>query len=258
MYLDIDIGNSRSKWRLGEGATAMRGACASTHEELLAIVEVLRKGAGDKPSPIKEVRISSVKDDDFSLELTGQFVKRFSLVVDFAKTRRETIGIRNSYSEPEKMGIDRWCAVIAAVNHNRMSQSPNKLVCIVDAGSALTLDLVSDDGYAGNHLGGFIVPGFAMQLNSLLGGTQRITVDNGMENISVDPGNNTHAAVTSGILASLTSLIESTVNRQQQKHNSEAALYLTGGDAELLQTSLEKPVQYHSELVLDGIGLVLS
>lgn len=258
MYLDIDIGNSRSKWRLGEGDAAMRGACASTLEDLLAIVEVLCNEEEEKAFNFNAVRIASVKDDDFSHELTRLFVKEHSLAVELAETRRETIGIRNSYSNPEKMGVDRWCAVIAAVNDNRKSQLPNELVCVVDAGSALTLDIVSDDGKAGSHLGGFIVPGFAMQLDSLLGGTERIAVGNELENASIEPGRNTHQAVTSGILASLVALVESTVNRQQASHGKQAALYLTGGDAALLQPMLQIPVRYNPELVLDGIGLVLS
>lgn len=258
MYLDIDIGNSRVKWRLGSGAEIRRGACASSPQVVRSAMQALLGEPSGHSAQISAVRVSSVKDDEYSAMLTAFFREQYSLDVQFARSQHTTIGICNSYAKPEKMGVDRWSAVIAAVDDNRRSKSPKRLVVVVDAGSALTLDLVTENGREGEHLGGYIVPGFYMQVNSLLGGTQRISVDASQENPTINPGCDTSTAVMSGILASLVALIQTTVATHQVTHGMPAVLYLTGGDSELLKPHLAQPVVCKPELVLDGIGLLLS
>ena len=257
MYLDLDICNSRSKWRLGEGTEASRGVCASTQQELVSAITALNGNLEIATQSISAIRVASVKGDSFTRSFETICRSEFSANLRFALAQKNTLGVQNSYREPEKMGVDRWCAIAAAVNTNRQSAPNAGLIAVIDAGSALTIDFVMDDGEVGEHLGGFIVPGFAMQMNALLGGTQRITIDTPRNRLTTNLGRDTDGAVTSGILAGRVSIIDASIHRQQQICEREATAYLTGGDAELLQPFLTTPVLYRSELVLDGIGLVL-
>ncbi|MCP3690402.1 MAG: type III pantothenate kinase, partial [Gammaproteobacteria bacterium] len=57
----------------------------------------------------------------------------------------------NGYSSPESMGVDRWLALLGAADVEQHD------AIVVDAGSAITVDLLRGDG---QHLGGAILPGF--------------------------------------------------------------------------------------------------
>lgn len=61
-------------------------------------------------------------------------------------------GLYNAYEQPGQLGVDRWLALLGA-----WSQTQGDAV-IIDAGSAITLDLMSRSR---GHLGGAILPGLA-------------------------------------------------------------------------------------------------
>ena len=64
---------------------------------------------------------------------------------------------------PERLGIDRVCAVLGA-----MSRYPAPLV-VVDAGTAVTVDFVGQDG---RYIGGFIMPSVGLCLKALANGAE--------------------------------------------------------------------------------------
>ena len=55
------------------------------------------------------------------------------------------------------MGIDRWLGLAAVWR-------PGQRICVISAGTALTLDFVEP---AGEHLGGFIAPGIDLGRQAL-------------------------------------------------------------------------------------------
>ena len=59
----------------------------------------------------------------------------------------------NAYPQPQSLGVDRWLALIAA------RQLAPGWACVIDAGTALTIDALDA---AGLHLGGLIIPGSRM------------------------------------------------------------------------------------------------
>ena len=65
------------------------------------------------------------------------------------------------------MGVDRWVAMIGARSEFRGG------LCIVDAGTAVTIDAIDKNG---NHLGGQIIPGLALMSNALSFGASDIPV----------------------------------------------------------------------------------
>ena len=66
------------------------------------------------------------------------------------KTARSACGVTNAYHAPGDLGADRWVAMIAA--HHRVAGA----VCVIDCGTAVTVDLVAASG---EHRGGLILPG---------------------------------------------------------------------------------------------------
>jgi len=65
---------------------------------------------------------------------------------------RSNHGVINAYQSAQGLGVDRWLCLLAA--DNLVARD----AMIVDAGSAITVDLLRSDG---QHLGGAILPGFS-------------------------------------------------------------------------------------------------
>ncbi|MDX1490089.1 MAG: type III pantothenate kinase [Pseudohongiellaceae bacterium] len=237
VILEIDVGNSRAKWRLidGGGRVLDRGFCD--------LVNLAGLADGVQPSM---VRVSSVRSASITTELAEQLHQRFAIAPEFAKVTEHCAGVVNGYKEPVRLGVDRWLAILAAFNRAKGA------CVVVDAGSAITLDGVSA---AGQHLGGFIVPGYSVQARALLAGT---TIASGSE---LPFGNSTLGADTeSAIGGGIGTMVASWVETCFRSFPAGAQLYITGGDSAVLSCALDKkglPHECVPELVLDGLALAL-
>ena len=252
MILDIDVGNTRIKWRALQGGKPIAAGVGALDEmALLDTIEqvILSKGADPL---IKRVRIASVRESEQLNTLTAHILDKWQVTAEFAETTSSACGLQNSYALPATMGVDRWCGIIAAAHLSSVSVS-NVPFCVIDAGSALTLDFVNTQGV---HQGGHIAPGYAMQLASLLGGTDKVFVDAASEQ-SLRPADNTGDAVLSGVLLGMTGLIESTLQVFVAGAEDGVAVIITGGDAELLQKHLSISLQHEPDLVLNGLAQLL-
>ena len=259
MIVDIDAGNTRSKWQAhSDGAVIASGAVASAGQQLIAAIE-----AAGVQSPTR-VRIASVRDNETLAELQASIKTQWHIIAELATTTARACGIINSYAQPHTMGIDRWLAVLAAARLVGMIDpaQPDTVLksapafCVIDAGSAITLDFVAADGV---HRGGYIAPGYQLQLQALLSGTGRIDVDTQQSSQQLAPANNTADAVLAGVLLSLCGLITSGLNRFADSADTVAAptVLITGGDALRLQPHLDFASRYEPDLVLQGLSLLL-
>jgi type III pantothenate kinase len=125
---------------------------------------------------------------------------------------------------------------------------------VADAGSTLTVDYIDGQAF---HLGGYIVPGLAMQRNSLQLATEKVRFDAALAIDSLAPGTDTGQAVNRGVVHMLAAFIDSAVADLSSRVGQPAALVLAGGDAPLIGPFLESNYEYVSDLVLQGIDLVM-
>ena len=95
---------------------------------------------------------------------------------------------------PDRVGHDRLAAAVAARN----LKAPERAAIVVDAGSAVTVDLISP---AGDFLGGAILPGWQIMARSLADGTHLLPyVDCGGLRCAPDVvGRSTEKAIASGL-----------------------------------------------------------
>jgi type III pantothenate kinase len=238
--VDIDIGNTRCKWRIREeGVELMRGLF--THHSGLSVPGLL-------PISVDQAYIASVAD-----ERCTKAVMRSLLSIDvqvvILKAKKTFAGLTNSYENPGRMGVDRWLAMLAAYHRDGAC-------VVVSCGSAVTIDFVTDEGV---HAGGYIVPGMWM-LRSSLG---QATAGVGEHQHQVDvlsPGVSTDQAVTRGTLLMIVGFIEKACREfnAANKRKKPSPLLFTGGDGELVRKFVDIPSEYVSDLVLDGIQLVAS
>jgi type III pantothenate kinase len=126
---------------------------------------------------------------------------------------------------------------------------------VVDAGTALTVDAV--DG-GGRHLGGFIVPGPRLMVNSLLRGTSDLA-DRWAWDTAPDPAGfpgSTREAIEQGCLTALASLVTTACQRLATQAGQTPHLVLTGGAAPALVPWITQPIDLAPDLVLQGLARI--
>lgn len=237
MILEFDAGNTRIKWRqlsVESGLVLDEGVFADLDAMLASPLADTR--------PL-QVRMCSVR----SAELTER-LRQWSAVVlgreaELAVVTRSCGGVSNQYDDMSRMGADRWLGMIAA--YNRIQGA----CVVVDAGTALTIDVVSASGL---HEGGYILPGRRMMTSSLEANTA-IRLRH-IDSDSLDLGNDTDAAVLHGALASQVALVEWVLGRLSLD-NRTPRIILTGGDADALLAGMATPgAEIIPSLVLDGLA----
>src|SRR5690606_23962856 len=155
MILEADLGNSRIKWRLRDAEQLL---ASSVTEDLASFLLQSTKQVLPQNLPLARFCCVSVRSQSANEELAGECEARRGVSPGFARAEALLAGVVNGYESPLDLGADRWLAVVAA--YSRLAKS----CVVVDAGSAITVDLVSDQG---RHLGGYIAPGLQLMRRSL-------------------------------------------------------------------------------------------
>lgn len=237
--LYLDFGNTRIKWKQGSGAAGLLGSLAYEQFEGWLPRQV-------EAHSVRDIVFASVLGDQRQRVLS-ELMTRLPVSVKRCVVTAEALGVRCAYQDLERLGIDRWLAVLAA-----WVQTGGACL-VVDLGTAATLDLV-DDG--GRHQGGYIVCGLQLALTGLLAGTDNIRPDPaGFGEATLAPGVNTAQAVYHGALLGMVGLIE-TSYQKLLKSSPKAKLILAGGDAALVGSHLVCPHECVGELVFDGMQLL--
>lgn len=133
------------------------------------------------------------------------------------------------YGSRATLGADR---VAAAVGVN----DPARTVLIVDAGTALTVDIVS----GGRFLGGNISPGLALRFRSLARHTSRLPLVSPQGSLPAF-GSDTETAIRSGVVGGLVAEIAGSYRAAAELYDNPR-LILTGGDAAFLAPLLAERV----------------
>lgn len=234
--LEIDVGNSFLKWRrvAADGRVIERGRLSSREPLQLSFLPT--------HAAALDVRIASVAGDELNHELERQLRAHGVQRLRFAATAARAAGVTNSYPDPTKMGVDRWLAMLAAW------QRCGSACCVVDCGSAITLDFLDAQGV---HLGGYILPGMRLLREALLGNTARVFAQ-AVGEFNPMPGRDTSAAVLNGA----DFLFDAIQLRLRQQLTPATRVFVTGGDGELFWQRLQQG-EWVPDLVLDGLVLAL-
>lgn len=239
MKLLLDLGNTRLKWALRDGDdTLARGAVAWNEN----VPDALSAAWSSMPRPAAAFGASVV--DAAREQLVARSVAAECMRdVAWLRTPAEACGVRNAYAEPQRLGVDRFLAMIAA-------RADGLAPCVLaSVGTALTLDALAADG---RHLGGLIAPGPRLMQQSLLGATAQVRP--AQAGAIVEAADNTADAVASGCWLAAAALVERFVSRMAPALGSAPALRIGGGDAETLLPLLALPAQLAHDGVLRGLA----
>ena len=234
----IDLGNTRLKWAWWhDGQLQDGGAVLHRGRDLGA---ELAQAWRDLPAP-RAIHVASVAQPDLRDQLAATLAARWSCPVRIAVSQAEQAGVHNGYHDPVQLGVDRWLAMIGAWRRVQGA------VCVVDCGSALTLDILD---HQGRHQGGVIAPGLRLMGDALSQGTALpILVDA----IDTPLGRDTQTAMAAGTLQALQGLVD----RCRRQAPVDAHLLLTGGDAAVIAAGIDGPHELIPDLVLEGLGRTL-
>ena len=244
--LDIDLGNTRLKFRCGDqrGAVEFPAAAPDSPESFLPGLEGVRR-----------VRVSSVRSAADNEQLAALVQRRWACRCEFALSTDYLARVHNGYDNPEQLGVDRWLALVAGYNKANPPDKDSAVgVLVADLGTAATLDYVDPQG---QHLGGFIVPGVETMQRSLLRDTAAIRFDAASDARVLQPGRQTRDAVERGVLLALVRLIDAELERFDELCHHNSRLLLCGGGAQSVAEYLAADHSLHPDLVLDGLVLAM-
>jgi type III pantothenate kinase len=237
LNLVIDIGNSLTKLAVFEHNRLVESLQPEKFD--WEYIQGLKK---KYPDLGKAILSSVVRHDSALLQLLE---KEFSYFLELSAAT--PVPIKNNYRSKDTLGLDRLAAAVGAA-----SLFPGKDLLVIDAGTAITYDLV--DKNAG-FMGGNISPGLRTRFRALHQFTGRLPLLQPSDNWP-DIGTTTEEAIHSGVQNGIISEVESVINKVKTKR-PELTIIMTGGDAEFFDKKLKSSIFVKFEITLLGLNRIL-
>jgi type III pantothenate kinase len=240
----LDIGNTNLKWAwLEEGAP---GHVTSVSHKERSIEQLADMEWANIRTPA-QTYISNVADPAMEPRLTEWMSGHWGHAPRFIRSAAHACGVTNSYRDAGRLGVDRWLTMIAL--YARYSGP----VCVVDCGTAVTIDVLGLDG---QHLGGLILPGFGLMQHALL---QHTAIPfKGEVELDGMLATDTESAIAAGGVSAVAALVERIQQDQEARLEKPLALVLTGSDAERLAQALTSASSIETGLVMQGLVVLIN
>jgi type III pantothenate kinase len=235
MNLVVDIGNTSTKIAFYKGNAIIK-------KERLKSPDTGTVGRFIGKTPVRRAIVSSVNHDPSALT---NFLRDKGATVHLLSCKSR-FPFTIAYETPETMGVDRLAAAAGAFLHH-----PGEDLLVIDAGSALTLDVVT----GGSFLGGSISPGLSMRFRALHEFTGRLPLIDADRNFTF-PGKTTKDAITGGVVMGLVFEINEYIRTFEKRH-VKLVTVITGGDSEIITSFTDRKMFLHPDLVTDGLNFLL-
>ena len=233
----LDLGHSRVKWGWGHHGQLLEsgsGACPLT--DLAPLAGALATTAGRRALLSGQSRIEVVNAVTTLLEGCGLSLQRI-------ETGSPELLVKPAYPS---LGCDRWLSL------QWPWQQAQQACCVIDCGTAITVDLVDQNG---RHRGGWIMAGLVSLQRGLLSLAPGLPAPTEPAESSLQPAMASAAAIAAGSLCQLTGGIDRALEQARRLLGSDPQLWLTGGDAELIEAYLGRSLTRDRHLVLRGLAL---
>jgi type III pantothenate kinase len=229
----VDAGNTRVKWALAkEGAPAGEWIAhgAVVHAELDSL-QAAWSGHAVTRAVVSNVAGAAMRE---------RLAQLLPLQPEWFVAQAELAGLRNRYRNPGQLGADRFAAALGA-----RTLVPGKALVVATCGTATTVDAVSADG---EFLGGMILPGLGLMLDSLARGTAQLpaaSADAAPPPVFAD---NTLDAIRSGCVSAQAGAIARAVTSLPAE-----LCIVSGGAAGHIAPALQVPYRMLDNIVLAGL-----
>lgn len=243
-FLAIDIGNTRLKWALYAAPRA--GAALLTQGAVF--LETIDTLAENEWKPLEE------PGSILGCVVAGEGVKRrveeqleiWDLSPSWVVSAPQACGVLNGYDHPNRLGVDRWAALIGA-RHRVLAQGRPRPALVVMVGTAVTVDALDTSG---RFLGGLILPGFGLMLRALEMGTAGLKTPTGEV---VDFPTNTSDALMSGGADAIAGAVERMHRKLSARCGEAPVLLMTGGAAVKLAPITDLSFETIDTLIFEGL-----
>ena len=233
----VDAGNTRIKWALAQDGAAPGDWLAHgavLHEK----VDSLRSawtGQGVTRAIVSNVAGAATHERLARLLLRLRIAK-----LEWFRAQAELAGLRNRYRNPTQLGADRFAAALGA-----RALAPGKALVVATCGTATTVDAVSSGG---EFLGGMILPGLGLMLESLARGTAQLPAASAEAVLPPAFADNTLDAIRSGCISAQAGAIA----RACAALPAELCI-VSGGAAGHVAPALAVPCRVLDNIVLVGL-----
>jgi len=246
VLLGIDVGNTHTVLGVYEAgrwhAWRVHTNPARTEDEHYILLRSLLQAEG-LTAPITGVAICSVVPA--LEEPLRQLARRWLGCEPLFVSAVLDLGIRVDYEPPSAVGADRLANAVAGVHYFGMP------VIVVDFGTATTLDAVSREGI---YVGGAILPGVELMLESLAGRTARLPRV-ALEGACHPIGKSTPESLRSGVILGSVGAIEHLVRLFKQELG-DAPVVATGGLAARVAPHCPSIQHVEPMLTLEGLRIL--
>jgi type III pantothenate kinase len=235
----LDLGNTRCKLAL-----STRGDLGATANVRYADQAALQSYLREHVRAGMPALASQVVAEDAGLDVLSAVESAIGRPVRRILSTDPVPGIRNGYRRPDQLGVDRLLGMVAA------RAACKGAFCVVDVGTAVTIDLVDSRG---NHQGGLILPGERLARECLL--AQTSIPDDGEIDADARLGRDTATAVALGARYAVASTIERIVSSHQDLTGEDIGIIVGGGGSDALLAYLPPGSARLRELVLHGLAV---
>jgi len=197
----------------------------------------------DEHTQLNKAILSAVKDVD--PEIVRFLSENFEFFLELNDQTK--LPIENIYETPDTLGKDRLAAAVGA---NELF--PDQNLMIIDAGTAITYDLVSEKN---QFVGGNISPGLEMRFKALNHYTGKLPLVEYSDDIQLI-GRNTVEAIRSGVQNGILFEINETIDLFNRNYQN-LQIIMTGGDSNFFERKLNYSIFVHFNLTLIGLNRIL-
>lgn len=155
-------------------------------------------------------------------------------------------GLNIRMDNPKQLGADLVVDAVAGL------QEYGAPLIIIDMGTATTISVIDKNN---NYVGGMIIPGVKVSLDSLVSRTSqlpRISLDAPRKSI----GTNTIHCMQSGIVYGQASCLDGMIERIQEELGYQATVVATGGLAKVITPHCKKEIILDDDLLLKGLKII--
>lgn len=160
-------------------------------------------------------------------------------------TPETSTALRSDYADPAQLGADRYLAALSAFDRY------GGPVMVVNVGTAITVDVVSEDGV---FLGGAIASGIGAAGSALAAACDQLPEVDLREPPPALP-RDTDSAIRAGLVFGAVGAIKELISRIAEQAAIEPRIVLAGGDAELVAPHLDNVIAVDAALVLHGLRI---
>ena len=244
-FLAVDVGNTRLKW--AQYASPQPGAGLVAHGAVfLEQIDRLAETEWQALAPPASMLGSIVAGEGVKRRVEEQ-MELWDITPRWVVSSPHAAGVTNGYDHPNRLGTDRWVALIGARHRVLAMGGAPRPALVVMVGTAVTVDALDP---AGCFLGGLILPGFGLMLRALEMGTAGLKAPTGEVR---DFPTNTSDALMSGGAHAIAGAIERMHSRLLARTGAEPVLLMSGGAAVKLAPITDLQFETVDTLIFEGL-----